>query len=159
MINKIEIRIFEDLSYEYKSSQCEGIGDADAIFGPTIQRSGIHFTYSKDNDNYLPKYFVNGDPSLVIKWLIYHDRNLEFVINKLKEESRREERLDVLKSRMEEMNIPSEKLDWYLDTRRFGTAPHSGFGLGLERFMMFVTGMNNIRDVIPFPRTPGRIDF
>ncbi len=73
--------------------------------------------------------------------------------------SQREERLDVLKSRMEEMNIPSEKLDWYLDTRRFGTAPHSGFGLGLERFMMFVTGMNNIRDVIPFPRTPGRIDF
>ncbi len=87
MINKIEIRIFENLSYEYKSSQCEGIGDADAIFGPTIQRSGIHFTYSKADANYLPKYFVDGDPSLVIKWLIYHDRNLEFVINKLKEES------------------------------------------------------------------------
>lgn len=73
--------------------------------------------------------------------------------------SQREERLDVLTSRMAEMNIPEEELDWYLDTRRFGTAPHSGFGLGFERLMIFVTGMGNIRDVIPFPRTPGSAAF
>ncbi|MDB4448080.1 asparagine--tRNA ligase [Roseivirga sp.] len=73
--------------------------------------------------------------------------------------SQREERLDVLKSRMAEMNIPEEELDWYLDTRRYGTAPHSGFGLGFERLMLFVTGMGNIRDVIPFPRTPGNAAY
>ncbi|MBO3700780.1 asparagine--tRNA ligase [Fabibacter sp. E12] len=73
--------------------------------------------------------------------------------------SQREERLDVLTDRMAEMNIPEEELDWYLDTRRFGTAPHSGFGLGFERLMIFVTGMGNIRDVIPFPRTPGSAAF
>ncbi len=73
--------------------------------------------------------------------------------------SQREERLDVLTNRMAEMNIPEEELDWYLDTRRFGTAPHSGFGLGFERLMTFVTGMGNIRDVIPFPRTPGNAAF
>lgn len=73
--------------------------------------------------------------------------------------SQREERLDALTSRMAEMNIPEEELDWYLDTRRFGTAPHSGFGLGFERLMLFVTGMGNIRDVIPFPRTPGNAAY
>lgn len=73
--------------------------------------------------------------------------------------SQREERLDFLTSRMAEMNIPEKELDWYLDTRRFGTAPHSGFGLGFERLMIFVTGMGNIRDVIPFPRTPGNAAF
>lgn len=54
---------------------------------------------------------------------------------------------------MKEMHVPAEELWWYLDTRRFGTVPHAGFGLGLERFVLFVTGMENIRDVIPFPRT------
>ncbi len=73
--------------------------------------------------------------------------------------SQREERLDVLMSRMDEMSIPHEEMDWYLDTRRFGTVPHSGFGLGFERLMIFVTGMGNIRDVIPFPRTPGNAEF
>lgn len=73
--------------------------------------------------------------------------------------SQREERLEVLTSRMAEMNIPEEDMDWYLDTRRFGTAPHSGFGLGFERLMIFVTGLSNIRDVIPFPRTPGSAAF
>ncbi|MCP4459075.1 MAG: asparagine--tRNA ligase, partial [Cytophagales bacterium] len=73
--------------------------------------------------------------------------------------SQREERLDRLTTRMEEMNIPTGELDWYLDTRRFGTVPHSGFGLGFERMMLFVTGMGNIRDVIPFPRTPGNCEF
>lgn len=73
--------------------------------------------------------------------------------------SQREERYDLLTKRMEEMNIPANELDWYLDTRRFGTCPHAGFGLGFERLVLFVTGMTNIRDVIPFPRTPKNCEF
>lgn len=73
--------------------------------------------------------------------------------------SQREERLDKLEQRMKEMHIPTEEMYWYLDTRRFGTAPHAGFGLGFERLVLFVTGMTNIRDVIPFPRTPKSADF
>jgi asparaginyl-tRNA synthetase len=73
--------------------------------------------------------------------------------------SQREERLDCLLDRMKEMHIPEEQLWWYLDTRRFGTVPHAGFGLGFERMVQFVTGMINIRDVIAFPRTPGSADF
>lgn len=73
--------------------------------------------------------------------------------------SQREERLHVLESRMQEMNIPAEELWWYLDTRRFGTVPHAGFGLGFERMVQFVTGMGNIRDVIAFPRAPKTAEF
>ncbi|MDP4657366.1 MAG: asparagine--tRNA ligase [Algoriphagus sp.] len=73
--------------------------------------------------------------------------------------SQREERLDRLTQRMEEMHIPTEELSWYLDTRRFGATPHAGFGLGFERMVLFVTGMSNIRDVIAFPRTPGNAEF
>ncbi len=73
--------------------------------------------------------------------------------------SQREERLDVLEKRMREMKIPVEEMNWYLDTRRFGTVPHAGFGLGFERLMLFVTGMTNIRDVIPFPRFPKNAEF
>ena len=73
--------------------------------------------------------------------------------------SQREERLDRLTSRMEHMNIPQEELWWYLDTRRFGSAPHAGFGLGFERLVLFVTGMTNIRDVIAFPRFPKNAEF
>ena len=73
--------------------------------------------------------------------------------------SQREEDLDKLMTRMKEMDIPAEEMDWYLDTRRFGSATHSGFGLGFERMMLFVTGMGNIRDVIPFPRTPKNAEF
>jgi asparaginyl-tRNA synthetase len=73
--------------------------------------------------------------------------------------SQREERLENLTSRMKDMNIPEEELWWYLDTRKFGTVPHAGFGLGFERMVLFVTGMSNIRDVIPFPRTPKSADF
>jgi asparaginyl-tRNA synthetase len=73
--------------------------------------------------------------------------------------SQREERLDKLLGRMKEMHIPEEELWWYLDTRRFGTVPHAGFGLGFERMVQFVTGMTNIRDVIAFPRTPGSAEF
>lgn len=73
--------------------------------------------------------------------------------------SQREENMEKLVSRMEEIGIPASEMDWYLDTRRFGTAPHSGFGLGFERLLLFVTGMSNIRDVIPFPRTPNNAEF
>jgi len=73
--------------------------------------------------------------------------------------SQREERLDKLTQRMNEMHIPTEELDWYLDTRRFGACPHAGFGLGFERIVLFVTGMGNIRDVIPFPRYPKSASF
>ena len=73
--------------------------------------------------------------------------------------SQREERLDVLMDRMSEMGVPHEEMDWYLDTRRYGTAPHAGFGLGFERFILFVTGMGNVRDVIAFPRTPDNAEF
>ena len=73
--------------------------------------------------------------------------------------SQREERHDVLEKKCEEFNIPKEAIWWYLETRKFGTVPHAGFGLGFERLMMFVTGMTNIRDVIPFPRTPNNAEF
>ncbi len=73
--------------------------------------------------------------------------------------SQREERLDKLEQRMKEMHIPAEEMYWYLDTRKFGTVPHAGFGLGFERMVLFVTGMTNIRDVIPFPRTPKNAEF
>ncbi|APU68590.1 MAG: asparagine--tRNA ligase [Christiangramia sp.] len=73
--------------------------------------------------------------------------------------SQREERLDVLKQKMHELGIEEEELWWYLDTRKFGTCVHSGFGLGFERLVQFTTGMGNIRDVIPFPRTPQNAEF
>lgn len=73
--------------------------------------------------------------------------------------SQREERYDNLLKRIQEMNLPEKELWWYLELRKFGSAPHSGFGLGFERLMLFVTGMTNIRDVIPFPRFPGNAEF
>jgi asparaginyl-tRNA synthetase len=73
--------------------------------------------------------------------------------------SQREENYDKLHKRISEMGIHEEQLWWYLETRKFGTAPHSGFGLGFERLLLFVTGMANIRDVVPFPRTPKNCEF
>lgn len=73
--------------------------------------------------------------------------------------SQREERLEVLERRMDEMDMPKENYWWYLDSRRFGSVEHSGFGLGFERLLMLITGISNIRDVIPFPRTPNNIEF
>ncbi len=73
--------------------------------------------------------------------------------------SQREEEFGKLSARIEELGMKSEDVWWYLDTRRWGTAPHSGFGLGFERLLLFVTGMANIRDVIPFPRTPKNAEF
>jgi asparaginyl-tRNA synthetase len=73
--------------------------------------------------------------------------------------SQREERLDVLTARMDEMGLSRADYWWYIDSRRYGSVPHSGFGMGFERVMMLMTGIRNIRDVLPFPRTPGSIEF
>ena len=73
--------------------------------------------------------------------------------------SQREESLDVLKQKCVDFDIPEEHIWWYIETRKFGTVPHAGFGLGFERLVMFCTGMGNIRDVIPFPRTPNNAEF
>ncbi|MDD4355023.1 MAG: asparagine--tRNA ligase, partial [Candidatus Izemoplasmatales bacterium] len=73
--------------------------------------------------------------------------------------SQREERLDYLEKRMKEMHVDDKELGWYLDLRRYGGTPHAGFGMGLERMVMYVTGVDNIRDVIPFPRTPKNCEF
>ena len=73
--------------------------------------------------------------------------------------SQREENYDILLKRLKDSNLDPEAYWWYLDLRRFGSAPHSGFGLGFERLVQFVTGMENIRDVIPFPRTPKHAQF
>jgi asparaginyl-tRNA synthetase len=73
--------------------------------------------------------------------------------------SQREERLDVLDARLDEMHLPKEAYWWYRDLRKYGTVPHAGFGLGFERTIIYATGMANIRDVIPFPRTPGNAEF
>ena len=73
--------------------------------------------------------------------------------------SQREERLDVLDRRMDEMHLNKQSYSWYRDLRRYGTVPHAGFGLGFERTIMYATGMQNVRDVIPFPRTPKHAEF
>jgi asparaginyl-tRNA synthetase len=73
--------------------------------------------------------------------------------------SQREERIDVLRRRMQEAGLNEEEYYWYLDLRSYGTVPHAGFGLGFERTVQFITGVSNIRDVIPFPRTPKNAEF
>ena len=73
--------------------------------------------------------------------------------------SQREENYDKLVSRMEELNMNPDEMKWYLDLRRFGGCVHSGFGMGFERLLIYLTGVENIRDVIPFPRTPGSCEF
>jgi asparaginyl-tRNA synthetase len=73
--------------------------------------------------------------------------------------SQREERLDRLDARMEEMSIKRENYEWYRDLRRYGSVPHAGFGLGFERTIAYVTGLSNVRDAIPFPRTPGNAKY
>ena len=73
--------------------------------------------------------------------------------------SQREEREDVLAAKIKELDMPMEEYQWYLDLRKYGETEHSGFGIGFERLLMYVTGMENIRDVIPYPRTPGNAEF
>ena len=81
------------------------------------------------------------------------------VVGELCGGSQREERYDVLLDRMHEMHIPVESLQWYLDLRKYGCCKHAGFGVGFERLLMYITGMENIRDVLSYPRTPRNLDF
>ena len=128
---------------------------------------------AKEHEKYITEYF-NG-PVFVKNWpkdiksyymKVNPDRKTVAAVDlevpgagEIMGGSQREENLEVLKSRMKEMGIAEEPLYWYLDLRRYGSDVHSGFGLGFERLLMYITGMENIRDVIPFPRTPNNCDF
>jgi asparaginyl-tRNA synthetase len=117
-----------------------------------FQRPVILYDYPKQIKSFYMR--VNDDGRTV--------RAMDVLVPKVGEiigGSQREERLDVLESRMREMGLDPAGYWWYLDLRRYGTVPHAGFGLGLERAVQFITGMANIRDVIPFPRTPGNAEF
>ena len=128
---------------------------------------------AKEHEKYITEYF-NG-PVFITNW----PKDIKAFYMKLNEDgktvaavdlevpgagelmggSQREENYDKLVERMNEMNAPTEELDWYLNLRKFGGCPHSGFGMGFERLLIYITGVENIRDVIPYPRTPGNCDF
>ena len=128
---------------------------------------------AKEHEKYITEYF-NG-PVFITDWpkdikAYYMKLNadgktvaaVDLVVpqaGELMGGSQREEDLDKLLSRMKELNINSEEIDWYLDTRRYGGCVHSGFGMGFERLVMYLTGIENIRDAIPFPRTPKNCEF
>jgi asparaginyl-tRNA synthetase len=127
----------------------------------------------KEHENYLVEHFggpviVTGYPKNIKAFYMKQNEDGKTVramdilfpwIGEIIGGSQREENYDKLHQRIQEMHIPEESLWWYLDTRKFGACPHSGFGLGFERLLLFVTGMTNIRDVIPFPRTPKNAEF
>jgi asparaginyl-tRNA synthetase len=148
-----------------------------------LQASGQSFEYpvewgknlQAEHERYITETIV-GRPTFVVDYpkhikAFYMRRNaddktvaaMDLLVPKIGEligGSQREERLDVLERIFaEDPHLRAEDYWWYLDTRRFGTAPHAGFGLGFERLVMYVTGMENIRDVIPFPRTPRHCEF
>jgi len=128
---------------------------------------------SKEHERYITEYFKG--PVFITDW----PKDIKAYYMKLNEDgktvaavdlvvpgagelmggSQREENLDRLLSRMEQMHVDQEGIDWYLDTRRYGGCVHSGFGMGFERLIMYLTGIENIRDVIPFPRTPKNCEF
>jgi len=147
-----------------------------------LQRSGVRFEFpvqwgndlQSEHERYLTEQHCGGpvilyDFPATLKpfYMRVNDdgrtvRAMDVLVPKVGEiigGSQREERLDVLTDRMRQQGLNLEAYDWYLDLRRYGTVPHSGFGLGLERAVQFITGMGNIRDVIPFPRTPGSAEF
>lgn len=117
-----------------------------------FERPVIVYNYPKDIKAFYMR--LNDDEKTVTALDVLVPRVGEIVGG-----SQREERLDVLRSRIRETGLTEDDYWWYLDSRRFGSAPHSGFGLGFERFLMLVTGVTNIRDVIPFPRTPKHLEF
>ncbi|MDH3454942.1 MAG: asparagine--tRNA ligase, partial [Desulfuromonadales bacterium] len=147
-----------------------------------LQKSGVSFDFpvewgcdlQSEHERYLTEKIVGG-PLFVTDYpegikAFYMRRNddgrtvaaMDLLVPKVGEiigGSQREERLDVLQHKMRAFDILPESMDWYLDTRRWGSCPHAGFGLGFERFLMYITGMENVRDVIPFPRTPGNARF
>jgi len=147
-----------------------------------LQRSGTTFTYpvewgldlQTEHERYLSEQVVGG-PVFILNYpkdikAFYMRQNddgrtvaaMDLLVPKVGEiigGSQREERLDRLEGRMAELGIAQEPLQWYLDSRRWGSCPHAGFGLGFERLVMYLSGMENIRDVIPFPRTPRHAEF
>ena len=147
-----------------------------------LQRSGVAFTYpvewgldlQTEHERYLSEQVVGG-PVFILNYprdikAFYMRQNadgrtvaaMDLLVPKVGEiigGSQREERPDILESRMAELGIAREPLWWYLDSRRWGSCPHAGFGLGFERLVMYLSGMENIRDVIPFPRTPRHCEF
>lgn len=147
-----------------------------------LQRSGASFAYpvewgldlQTEHERYITEQIVGG-PTFILNYpkdikafyMRQNDDNrtvaaMDLLVPKVGEiigGSQREERLDRLEKRMGEMNIAREPLWWYLDSRRWGSCPHAGFGLGFERLVMYLSGMENIRDVIPFPRTPRHCEF
>ncbi|HKJ29090.1 MAG TPA: asparagine--tRNA ligase, partial [Desulfuromonadales bacterium] len=147
-----------------------------------LQRSGQAFEFpvewgcdlQSEHERYLTEKIVDG-PLFVTDYpkgiKAFYMRNnddgrtvaaMDLLVPKVGEiigGSQREERLEFLEQKMKDFDIHPESLDWYLDTRRWGSCPHAGFGLGFERFLMYITGMENVRDVIPFPRTPGNARF
>ncbi|CAM6101206.1 unnamed protein product [Calypogeia fissa] len=139
-VNKVEWGI--DLASEHERYLTEQI----------YQKPVIVYNYPKDIKAFYMRQNDDGKTVAAMDVLVPK-------VGELVGGSQREERLDVLQKRLAEMNLPQEPYEWYLDLRRFGTAKHSGFGLGFERMVLFATGLENIRDVIPFPRYPGRADF
>ncbi|MDD2366631.1 MAG: asparagine--tRNA ligase [Desulfuromonadaceae bacterium] len=147
-----------------------------------LERSSASFSYpvkwgldlQTEHERYITEKIVGG-PTFIINYpkeikAFYMRQNndgrtvaaMDLLVPKVGEiigGSQREERLDLLESRMTEMKIADESLWWYLDSRRWGSSPHAGFGLGFERLVMYLSGMENIRDVIPFPRTPRHCEF
>jgi asparaginyl-tRNA synthetase len=147
-----------------------------------LQKSGVSFAYpvewgldlQTEHERYITEQVVGG-PAFILNYprdiKAFYMRNnpdgktvaaMDLLVPKVGEiigGSQREERLDLLESRMAELGIAKEPLWWYLDSRRWGSCPHAGFGLGFERLVMYLSGMENIRDVIPFPRTPRHAEF
>ena len=147
-----------------------------------LQRSGVTFNFpvewgldlQTEHERYITEQIVGG-PAFILNYprdikAFYMRQNddgrtvaaLDLLVPKVGEiigGSQREERLDLLEGRMTELGIAKEPLWWYLDSRRWGSCPHAGFGLGFERLVMYLSGMENIRDVIPFPRTPRHCEF
>jgi asparaginyl-tRNA synthetase len=149
---------------------------SDAI--TALEKSNISFQFpvswgidlQSEHERYLTDVFVKGPVVVInypkaIKAFYMRENNdgntvaaMDFLVPRLGEiigGSQREERYDVLKRRIQENGLSVDSYNWYLDLRKFGTAPHSGFGLGFERLLMYLTGIQNIRDVMPFPRYPG----
>jgi asparaginyl-tRNA synthetase len=135
--------------------------------GPGMSLQSEHERYLAE-EHFKGPVFVTNYPSVQKAFYMREDDNGETVsatdllvpgIGEIIGGSQREERLDVLERRIKQFGLPVEEYWWYLDLRRFGTTPHGGFGLGLERLIMWLTGMKNIRDVLPYPRTPGSAEF
>jgi asparaginyl-tRNA synthetase len=169
-----------DRIHRVASADFERIDYTDAI--DRLKRSDVAFSYpvewgldlQTEHERYLSEQVVGG-PVFILNYpkdikAFYMRRNddertvaaMDLLVPKVGEiigGSQREERLDYLEARMHELGIATEPLQWYLDSRRWGSTPHAGFGLGFERLVMYLSGMDNIRDVIPFPRTPRHCEF